>query len=283
MLPLSAFWGGTAVDMLQGALAFWERIFTSIFSILIVSPEEFMGGTIWTLVDGILSTLQATGAVLLVIFFFYGVLKSSISFRDLLKQPTQIIGMFFRIGIAAFLVTNSKGLLLQILTVVQEIIMSIETVGSVSLGLAVPPELAAALDNASFGQGLGAFCAALIGTLVIHLLAIIVMVIVYGRFFKIYLLAAISPLPLSGLSSESTEYIGLNFLKSYIGECLRGVLILIACRIFSAYTIIEPTVDPTASVASMAWSYVALVAMNMLILVILVKSSDRVVKEIFGI
>ena len=109
------------------------------------------------------------------------------------------------------------------------------------------------------------------------------MVIVYGRFFKIFLLAAISPLPLAGIASEATEYIGLNFLKSYIGECLRGVVILTACRIFTSIATTVPSLDPSASVAGMAWTYVAGVVMNMLILVILVKTSDRIVKEVFGI
>lgn len=241
-----------------------------------------MGGSIWTLVSGILNTLKATGVALLVIFFFYGIIKSSISFRDMLRQPTQIIGLFIRIILAKFLIDYGAELLLKILAIVQELIASIHT-QTLTNALVVPPELAGLISSASFWEGLGAWCASFLGTLIVYLLSIIIMVIVYGRFFKIYLLAAISPLPLSGLSSEATEYIGLNFLKSYTGECLRGVLILVACRIFSAFAISSPALDPTATAGAAAWLYMAQIVMNLLILVILVKTSDRMVKEIFGI
>lgn len=241
-----------------------------------------MGGSIWTLVSGILNTLKATGVALLVIFFFYGIIKSSVSFRDILRQPTQIIGLFIRIILAKFLIDYGAELLLKILAIVQELISSIHTSTPMN-ALVVPPELADLISNAGFWEGLGAWCASFLGTLVVYLLSIIIMVIVYGRFFKIYLLTAISPLPLSGLSSEATEYIGLNFLKSYTGECLRGVLILVSCRIFSAFAISSPALDPTATAGAAAWLYVAQIVMNLLILVILVKTSDRMVKEIFGI
>ena len=277
-----SFFGETAVDMLQSALNFWRDILQQIFSILTVSPRDFMGGSLWTLVSGIFNTLQAVGIALLVVFFFYGIIKSSVSFQDIIQRPTQIIGYFIRIALANFLIIYGLDFLLWILTFVSELIVLIQS-NTPILGMTVPQELADALANASFGQSIGSFCGALIGTLAVYLLAIIVIALVYGRFFKIFLLTAIAPIPLATLSGGATESIGTNYIKSYTGECLRGVLILVACRIFSTFATTMPTLDPTSSVSAMTWAYVAQVALNMLILVIVVKASDRMIKEIFGI
>lgn len=281
-LQTLSFFGDTAVDMLQSALDFWRDILQQLFSILTVSPKDFLGGSIWTLIEGIFHTLQAVGVSLMVVFFFYGIIKSTVSFRDLLQRPTQIIGYFIRIVLADFLIIYGLDFLLWILTFIQDLITMIQASTPV-LGMSVPAELADALSNASFWQSIGSFCGALVGTLLIYLFAVIVIAIVYGRFFKIFLLTAIAPLPMATIAGEATESIGVNYIKSYTGECLRGVLILVACRIFSVFATTPPQLDPTASVAAMTWAYIAQVSLNMLILVIVVKTSDRMMKEIFGI
>ena len=266
------------MEMLQSALDFWRDILQRIFSILTVSPQNFLGGSVWTLIEGIFNTLKA----LLVVFFFYGIIKSSISFHDLLQRPTQIIGYFIRFVLAQFLIIYGLDFLLWIMTFTSEIITLIQT-NAPLLGMSVPAELIDALADASFWSSLGAFCAALIGTLLVYLFAVLIIAIVYGRFFKIFLLTAIAPLPLATLAGAPTESIGTNYIKSYAGECLRGVLILVACRIFSVFATTAPQLDAGATPAAMTWSYVAQVALNMLVLVIVVTTSDRMMKEVFGI
>lgn len=277
-----SFLGDPAVDMLQSALDFWREILQKIFSILTVSPKDFLGGSVWSLIEGIFNTLQATGVALLVVFFFYGIIKSSISFHDLLQKPTQIIGYFIRFVLAQFLVIYGLDFLLWLMNFAAELLTLIQTPAPL-LEMSVPAELTDALAKASFWQSLGAFCAALIGTLLVYLFAVLIIAFIYGRFFKIFLLTAIAPLPLSTLAGAPTESIGTNYIKSYTGECLRAVLILVACRIFSLFATTAPQLDSAVSVAAMTWSYVAQVALNMLILVLIVATSDRMMKEVFGI
>lgn len=76
---------------------------------------------------------------------------------------------------------------------------------------------------------------------------------------------------------------GKNFLRSYAGVCLQGVVIALACIIFSAVSSSLPAVDTSVSVVTAVWTYVGELAFNLLVLVGAVKGCDRIVKEIMGL
>lgn len=50
---------------------------------------------------------------------------------------------------------------------------------------------------------------------------------VYGRFFKIYLYTALSPVALASFAGEPTQNIGRSFIKGYSAVCLEGVIIML--------------------------------------------------------
>ena len=106
---------------------------------------------------------------------------------------------------------------------------------------------------------------------------------VYGRFFKLYMYTAIAPIPLSTFAGEPTQNVGKSFLKSYAGVCLEGAVIVLACIIFSAFASNPPAIDPNAAAATMVWTYVGELIFNMLILVGTVKMADRIVREMMGL
>ena len=94
---------------------------------------------------------------------------------------------------------------------------------------------------------------------------------------------AIAPIPLSTFAGEPSQVIGKSFLKSYAGVCLEGAVIILACIVFSAFAGTPPEVDTTGTAASMVWSYIGGVILNMLILVGTVKAADRIVREMMGL
>ena len=118
-----------------------------------------------------------------------------------------------------------------------------------------------------------------IGSLFITIMSFIIILMVYGRFFKLYIYTAISPIPLATFAGEPTQSIGISFLKSYAAVCLEGAIIVLACIIFSAFAASPPVVNEDAAAATMVWAYVGELAFNMLVLVGAIKMSDRVVKE----
>lgn len=107
--------------------------------------------------------------------------------------------------------------------------------------------------------------------------------IVYGRFFKLYMYTAISPIPLAAAAGESTQSTAFTFIKSYTGVCLEGAIIVLSCIIFSAFASSPPVVDTSASAVTMIWSYIGELIFNMLVLVGTTKMSDRIVKGMMGL
>ena len=97
------------------------------------------------------------------------------------------------------------------------------------------------------------------------------------------LYTAIAPIPLSSFAGEPTSHVGKNFLRSYAGVCLEGVIIALACIIFSVMAAAPPAVDPSASAVTAVWSYVGELIFNLLVLVGAVRMSDRIVKELLGL
>lgn len=115
------------------------------------------------------------------------------------------------------------------------------------------------------------------------ILSFIMILTVYGRFFKIYLYTAISPIAFSSFGGEPTQNIGKSFLKSYAAVCLEGVIIILSCIIFSLFAANPPTVDTNAEAVTMVWKYIGELIFNMLVLVGTVKISDRIVREMLGL
>ena len=106
---------------------------------------------------------------------------------------------------------------------------------------------------------------------------------VYGRFFKIYIYAAIAPIPLSSFAGEETSHVGKSFIKSYAAVCLEGAIIVLACIIYSLFAASPPSVDPLATAVTQVWKYVGELIFNMLVLVGTIKLSDRVVRDMMGL
>ena len=140
-----------------------------------------------------------------------------------------------------------------------------------------------AIEDCNFWESIPLWAVTLIGGLVIWVLSFVMILSVYGRFFKMYMYAALAPIPLSTFAGEPSQNVGKSFLKSYAAVCLEGAVIVLACIIFSVFASSPPVVDPDAAAASMVWSYIGEITFNMLILVGSVKMSDHVVREMMGL
>ena len=120
------------------------------------------------------------------------------------------------------------------------------------------------------------------GSLLITIMSFIIIMTVYGRYFSLYMYAAIAPIPLAAFAGEGTTQIGMQFLKSYMGVCLQGAIIVLACVIFTAFAAAPPSVSGDG-VVQMVWNYIAELVFNLLVLVGAVKMSERLCKEMMGL
>ena len=272
------------VQNLQNTLGTWNEKLAEIWTLLTQSPKAFKGGAIWNVIVNIHGALQAIGIALLVLFFLVGVVKTCGSFAEV-KKPEMAVKLFIRFAIAKGVVTYGLELMMAIFDIVQGMISTIMKSAGVfgSNKATLPKEMISAIDDCGFFESIPLWAVTLIGSLVITVLSFIMILTVYGRFFKLYIYTAIAPIPLATFAGQPIENIGKSFLKSYAGVCLEGAVIILACIIFSKFASTAPVIDKDAAVVTMVWSYIGELAFNMLILVGTVKMADRIVHEAMGI
>lgn len=272
------------VQNLQNALDTWNGKLAEIWQIITQSPEEFKGGGIWNVIVGIHGALQAIGYALLVLFFVIGVVKTCGSFAEV-KRPEHALKLFVRFALAKGVITYGLELMMALFNIVQGIvgtIMNAAGFGSTQETV-LPQEIVTAVEECGFFESIPLWAVTLIGGLFITVLSFIMIMSVYGRFFRLYLYTAIAPVPLSTFAGEPTQNVGKSFLKSYAAVCLEGAIIVLACIIFSVFAASPPVANPDAAAVTMVWSYIAELIFNMLVLVGAVKMADRVVREMMGL
>lgn len=272
------------VQNLENALNTWNEKLAEIWSLLTTSPEDFKGGGIWQVMLDINGAVQAIGFALLVLFFVVGMVKTCGSYTDV-KKPEHALKLFVRFALAKGMITYGMELMLAIFNIVQGTISTIMTTSGLGSAnsTALPSEMITTIENCGFWESIPLWAVTLIGSLFITVLSFILIMTVYGRFFKLYMYSALAPIPLSTFAGQPTESVGRSFVKSYCAVCLEGAVIILACIIFSLFASSPPVVDTSAAAVTQVWKYTGELIFNMLILVGTVKMSDRIIKEMMGL
>ena len=277
---------GTAAwyELMQG-LQYLGDMLDKMWAILTTSPQNFKGGTIWSIITTINGVLGAIGTALLVLFFTVGIIKTCGSFAEL-KKPETAVKAFIRFAIAKALIDNGLKLMVNFVTIVQSIIKKITASSSIGTALefSIPSEVQSKFESIGILDGaIPVWAVCFIAHIAFIVIAIVLLLTVYGRFFRIYMYTAIAPIPLSTMAGQPTEGIAKSFLKSYAGVCMQGVVIVLACIIFTAYAGSMPQIDPSKDAIAMVWTYVTEVLFNLLVLLGLVKGSDRIIHDMMGL
>ena len=270
--------GNWIIDNIVNALNTWNEKLAEIWLLLTQSPETFKGG-----VD-INGALKAIGYALLVLFFVVGVIKTCGSFTEI-KKPEHALKLFIRFVLAKAVVGYGLDLMTALFRIVQGVISTAMNTAGVAAQTAVtmPSEMEEAIRELTFWESIPAWAVSLIGSLVIIVLSFVMIMSVYGRFFKLYMYTAIAPIPLSAFAGEPSANIGKSFLKSYAVVCLEGAIIVLACIIFSVFAASPPVVAADATPVTMVWTYMGELIFNLLVLTGAVKMADRFVREMFGL
>lgn len=272
------------VQNLQNALETWNEKLAEIWTLVTQSPQTFKGGSIWNVMVNIHGAVQAVGLALVVLFFVVGMMKTCGSFADL-KRPEVAVKVFVRFAIAKAAVTHGLELMNALFSIAQGLVSTI--ISAAGLGSAqeaiLPTEIITAVEDCGFFESIPLWAVTLIGGLLITVLSFVMIMTIYGRFFRLYLYTAIAPVPMAAFAGAPTQNIGISFLKSYAAVFLEGAIIVLGCIIFSLFAATPPMVDAGAAAVSMVWSYVGELVFNMLILVGTIKMADRVVREMMGL
>ena len=194
------------VQNLQNALDTWNSKLSEIWTLITQSPEEFKGGAIWNVITDIHGALQAIGYSLLVLFFVVGMMKTCGNFAEL-KRPEIAVKMFIRFILAKASISYGLELMMALFSIVQGIvskIMSTSGLGGTSK-MILPDSIIKAIEDSGFWESVPLWAVTLIGSLFITVLSFIMIMTVYGRFFKVYLYTAIAPVPLSSFAGEPSS------------------------------------------------------------------------------
>ena len=201
-----------------------------------------------------------------------------------IKRPEQALKLFLRFAIAKGIVTYGMDLMLAIFKIIQGIVSTIMAKSSFqATGVSLPQSIIDAVNQCGFFESIPLWAITLLGGLVVTVLSFILILTVYGRFFKLYMYTAIAPIPLSSFAGEPTQNVGKSFLKSYVAVCLEGAIIVLACIIFSSFAASPPNVDTGVATATMVWKYIGELIFNMLVLVGTIRLSDKIVREMMGL
>ena len=273
------------VGNLQSAFNTWNGKLTEIWSLITTTPETFRGGTVWGTIVTINDAMKAVGYGLLVLFFAMSIFQTAASFRDF-QRPEFVLRHFIRFVLAKLAVGSAMEIMTGIFSVCGGIVQTVMggIGGMAAASITVPQEIVDAIEGVGFLASIPLWLVSLLGSLFITVMSFILILTVYGRFFRLYFYTALAPLSLASFAGEGTSFAGTAFLKSYVGVCLEGAIIVLACLIFSAFMSSgTPVVDTSLSAVTMSWQYIGETIFNMMVLVGLVKGAERIVKEMFGL
>ena len=219
------------IESLQNALSIWSWVQEIIVGTVAASPQSVRSGAIWGIVELIYGALQAIGYALVVLFFTVGVIRTCGSFSEV-KRPEHALKLFVRFAIARGVVAYGKEILLAFISIMQGMIVTIFNSTGMTFGeaLEVPEEVINAVQASGMSDNIPLLIVTLIGCLLMWVAAFIMIMSCYGRFIKIFMYAAIAPIPLSTFAGEPTQNIGKGFLKSFAGVCMEGVIIVLFLR-----------------------------------------------------
>lgn len=272
------------VQNLENALETWNEKLVEIWQLIKTTPQDFKGGGIWSVIVNINGAVQSIGLALLVLFFVAGMVKTCGSFTEV-KKPEHALKLFVRFAIAKGAITYGMELMLALFNIIQGTISTI--MGSAGFSTpqqtVLPPELITSVEECGFFESIPLWAVTLIGGLFITVMSFILIMTVYGRFFKLYMYTALAPIPLSTFAGEPSQNVGKSFIKSYCAVCLEGAVIVLSCIIFSLFASSPPVVNPDAAAVTQVWSYIGELLFNMLVLVGSVKMSDRIIREMMGL
>lgn len=287
--------GAGIENLLNYSLKIWANTLSVIIKVLTTPIDKLFDGTVWSVIKTVCQALQAIGTTILIICFLMGVVSALSSMVDT-RRGENAAKVFIRFIIAKEVVTRGLDIMLGLMSLSQSIITKVvnatgiqKTIDKAAGSSNVPSEIIDSISDAKLMTRIGCWLIALLGVIVMIAVCIVILLTVYSRFFKVYIYTAISPIPLATFGSVPTSKVGKGFLRSYGAICLEAVVIILACVIFTAITQstsglgLDGVISGGADASSKLLNYSIQHIISMLILLAVVKASDRLVREFMSV
>lgn len=223
---------------LQASIAFFDAWMSQLYDVLMLDPISYQNGTIWTTVSKIYDALMGPAVSILIIGFYIALIHDSGEFIKT-RHAGSIVWTFILLCFTASLLQGGKYILLLIFWCFKEILQTVTGQnGTNFLDLSwveLPKQVKLATSGLGATKATLFFIVVLIFALVIMVCSFTIIMVVYGRLFNIYLHLAVAPLALACGAAGPFRSTFVSYLKSFVGVCLQGVVIVIVCMVFSAF------------------------------------------------
>lgn len=223
---------------LQASIAFFDAWMSQLYDVLMLDPISYQNGTIWATVSKIYDALMGPAVSILIIGFYIALIHDSGEFIKT-RHFGSVGWTFILLYITASLLLGGKYILLLIFWCFKEILQTVTGPnGTNFLDLSwveLPKQVKLATSGLGATKATLFFIVVLIFALVIMVCSFTIIMVVYGRLFNIYLHLAVAPLALACGAAGPFRSTFVSYLKSFVGVCLQGVVIVIVCMVFSAF------------------------------------------------
>lgn len=206
------------VENLNNAFSTWNGKLTELWGLVTTSPQTFKGGAVWGVMQSLHNAMIGIGYALIVLFFAISLFKNTANFHEL-KRPEAAVHYLIRFVAAKTLVGYGMDIMLNIFSICNGVVSDMAAgMGGISQAMvALPGEVQAAIENVGFLASIPLWLVTILGSLFITVLSFVMILTVYGRFFRLYMYTALAPLPLASFAGESTQSVGMpdiNFTMS---------------------------------------------------------------------
>lgn len=226
------------LSTLQASIAFFDAWMSQLYDVLMLDPISYQNGAIWATVSKIYDALMGPAVSILTIGFYVALIHDSGEFIKT-RHFGSVVWTFILLCITASLLLGGKYILLLIFWCFKEILQAVTGPnGTNFLDLSwveLPKQVKLATSGLGATKATLFFIVVLIFALVIMVCSFTIIMVVYGRLFNIYLHLAVAPLALACGAAGPFRSTFVSYLKSFVGVCLQGVVIVIVCMVFSAF------------------------------------------------
>lgn len=226
------------LSTLQASIAFFDAWMSQLYDVLMLDPISYQNGAIWATVSKIYDALMGPAVSILTIGFYVALIHDSGEFIKT-RHFGSVVWTFILLCITASLLLGGKYILLLIFWCFKEILQAVTGPnGTNFLDLSwveLPKQVKLATSGLGATKATLFFIVVLIFALVIMVCSFTIIMVVYGRLFNIYLHLAVAPLALSCGAAGPLRGTFASYLRSFVGVCLQGVVIVIVCMVFSAF------------------------------------------------
>lgn len=301
------------LDVLQAALEIFCSGMEKLYGLLTIDPVTYQGGVLWDKAMQIYYGLIGVGFTIILVCGYLGIIGSLESLYDMGRHGT-LFAIFSMVTISGGILSATPYILRLIITFCQDIIAK-ATGGRFAFADAW--QIPNAVINAT--QGLNTLMTVIlwlicfIGALVVTTSTFTIFLMAYGRIFKMYLYIAIAPLCVACIASRQTQRVAVSFLKRFIIMAGEGLIIVVALMIFSAFSsvvdtdnliasdtavneeqstpeqsvidaagTVHETVKSDESSTAVVFRYVAMQSFLFILLMSIIKGSEREIEKIFG-